>query len=132
MNENHLDKLKPKIKVLIVEDDFVNALVLTKYLEKDFVLKHVTNGYDAIKTMQQEKFDVILMDINLGDETLDGIEATKRIREFVPKEQTSIFAVTAYTGEDFRRKVQHNGFDAYYAKPINKEIIITAIQNSLH
>lgn len=120
-----------KIKVLIVEDDFVNALVLTKYLEKYFLLKHVNNGYDAIKAAQEEKYDVILMDINLGDETLDGIETTKHIRKFLSREQTKIFAVTAYSDEHFKQSMYPNGFDAYYSKPVNKDLMLAAIQNSL-
>ena len=117
-----------QVRVLIVEDDFINALILKKYLEKQFFVKQVTNGHDAIKLTEQEIFDIILMDINLGDDTLDGIETTRRIRKTIPSEKTKIVAVTAYTGEDLRQTLRIAGFNDYQTKPIDKEGILTIIR----
>jgi two-component system cell cycle response regulator DivK len=68
------------------------------------------------------------MDINLGDEQLDGIDVMKKIRNELNINSCKIYAVTSYALFDDRERFLKEGFDAYFSKPINKELIIKTIQ----
>lgn len=124
------DSAGPTFRILLVEDDFINAFVLQKYLQKLFQVVHARSGQEALGLYQAEPFDVVLMDINLGDEELDGTETMKRIRQLPLPQPRAIFAVTAYVGEEYRQMLLAEGFDDYFAKPIEKEKILAAVQSA--
>lgn len=118
-------------KVLIVEDDFINALVLQKYLKNIYQVSLARTGWEALQQARQEAFDLILMDINLGDESLDGTETMRRVRQLPRHGQVPIFAVTAYVGEDYQRELLKAGFDAFYTKPLDRGQLLAAIAGFL-
>lgn len=116
-----------EIKVLIVEDDPINMLIARKLLEKHFKISTAVNGIDALNFIKNQAFDVVLMDINLGDDTLDGVEVMHRIKSNFPESNLKIYAVTSYAMPEDREKFLNEGFDAYFPKPINKDEIIERI-----
>ena len=71
---------------------------------------------------------VIIMDINLGEDTLDGIEAMKIIRQMDGREGIQIFAITSYAMPEDKDKFLSLGFDRYFAKPYDKNLLIKEIQ----
>jgi two-component system cell cycle response regulator DivK len=117
-----------RLNILIVEDDPINILVAEKLLEKNFNIHTAKSALDAIDSVTKKYFDVILMDINLGDEQLDGIDVMKKIRNELNINSCKIYAVTSYALFDDRERFLKEGFDAYFSKPINKELIIKTIQ----
>lgn len=119
-------------KVLIVEDDPINMLIATKLLGKHFAIETAKNGNEALKVVGDMEFDVILMDINLGDDNLDGVEVMKRIKTDLKKEQVKIYAVTSYAMPEDRERFLNEGFDKYFPKPINKNEIIESIQAEIN
>lgn len=116
-----------RLNILIVEDDPINILVAEKLLEKNFNIHTAKSALDAIDSVTKKYFDVILMDINLGDEQLDGIDVMKKIRNELNINSCKIYAVTSYALFDDRERFLKEGFDAYFSKPINKELIIKTI-----
>jgi two-component system cell cycle response regulator DivK len=116
-----------RLNILIVEDDPINILVAEKLLEKNFNIHTAKSALDAIDSVTKKYFDVILMDINLGDEQLDGIDVMKKIRNELNINSCKIYAVTSYALFDDREHFLKEGFDAYFSKPINKELIIKTI-----
>jgi CheY-like chemotaxis protein len=82
------------MKVLIVEDDWVNVQVLTTMIK---LLQHevvsVWDGFQALKVLEEHKFDLIFMDVNMP--LLDGFETTRRIRKMPGFESIPIVALTA-------------------------------------
>lgn len=117
--------------VLIVEDNPINALVLGKIIE-DFC--HVIKAENDIQTftaVEKYPFSLILMDINLGGNSLDGEAIMKMLRKDAGKMGLPIFAVTSYALPEDRKRFLDSGFDGYFAKPIAREEIIPAIQNVL-
>jgi CheY-like chemotaxis protein len=110
-----------KAAILIVEDNHLDILVIKVLLEKYFNLYIVTNGIDALYAAEEYDFDIILLDINLGDPSMDGIEVMKRLRKNKKTEALKIFAVTAYAdNEDY---LIEQGFNDVLTKPVIKDEI---------
>lgn len=108
-------------RVLIVEDDTTSAFLMSVLAGKFFDVQIVNNGYDAIKALEKERFDIIFMDINLGDERMDGIRTMHTIRHSGKHKRTKIYALTAYS--DAREWHIKQGFDDLILKPLTEEKI---------
>jgi len=109
-----------KKKILIVDDNQNNLLTLDILLE-DFENTEIftaTNGKEAIEICQQNQIHIIFMDIMMP--IMDGIEATKRIRNFDKK--ALIVAVTALDDEDSKNIMIKYGAEDYIIKPIDSII----------
>lgn len=118
----------PVKKVLIVENDPINMLIARKFLENRFEVDTSFSGEKALDMISEKSYDVVVMDINLGEDTLDGIEAMKRIRQMPDREKTAVFAITAYAMPEDKDRFLNLGFDEYFAKPYDKNILIKAIE----
>jgi CheY-like chemotaxis protein len=107
--------------VLIVDDKKVNVMV-AKIIMMNLgcKVKSAANGQDAIDLIKKEKFDVVFMDIQMPE--MDGVEATKIIKETVPNPPT-IIALTANALSGDREKYISEGMDDYLSKPITKEAV---------
>jgi two-component system, cell cycle response regulator DivK len=114
-------------KVLYVEDDSINAFVILKLLASDFHVAHVPDGETCLTLLQEEKFDCILMDINLGKGKMDGIEAMKKIRELTSYKKIPVFALTSYAMPEDEERFLNDGFDFYLSKPIERRVLIQHI-----
>lgn len=119
------------IRVLIVEDDPINLLVAKKLLEKHFEITSATNGYQALEIIESSDFDLILMDINLGDDAIDGTEVMQKIKGNPNKKYIKIYAVTSYALPEDRERFLSFGFDYFFPKPINKDLIIEKIKEDI-
>jgi CheY-like chemotaxis protein len=107
-------------RILIVEDDEVNRYFISKLLSKNqWETVTAENGAEALSILKRERFDLILMDIQMP--VLDGFSATKSIREDEEGRgrHTKIIAMTAYALKDDRDKCLENGMDDYISKPID-------------
>jgi two-component system, sensor histidine kinase and response regulator len=105
---------------LLAEDNRVNQTVATRILEKmghSVVLAN--NGKEAISTLATQKFDLVLMDLQMPE--MDGLSATRSIRE--QEKQTHshvpIIAMTARALKGDRERCLEGGMDGYVSKPIN-------------
>ncbi len=105
-------------KVLIVEDNAQNMKVMTMTLRASgYTLVQAQDGEEALEKVRSEKPDLIIMDMRLPK--IDGVEATKRIREMPEFKSVPIIAVTAYAMKGDKEKFLDAGCDAYLSKPIN-------------
>ncbi|WKN45487.1 response regulator [Tunicatimonas pelagia] len=116
-------------KILYVEDDRINAFVLTKLLEDQFEIVVVVDGEKCLNQIQKQQYDLILMDINLGQGKMDGVQTMQKLKEMPAYQSTPVFAVTSYANPGDREKFLHQGFDAYFSKPVDKARIVEAITN---
>jgi CheY-like chemotaxis protein len=107
-------------RVLIVEDDLIISLTTEKMVEKlgCQVVGCVTTGEDAIKAAEENKPDIILMDIRLNG-SMDGIEATKEI--LANLDSTRVIYVTGNTDNAYKERAEKTGYDAYLIKPLRME-----------
>ena len=90
-------------KILIAEDDVISRYLLNIYLRNfDFSVEEVGNGLDAISILKKEKFDIILMDMQMP--YIDGIEATKIIRNELNINTITDFLVIAFSSNNVGNK----------------------------
>ncbi|MCS7466919.1 protein kinase [Stieleria sp. ICT_E10.1] len=123
--------LKP-LRVLVVDDVEPNRLTLQHLLEdRGHSVVTVASGGDALRAIEQERFDVILMDIQLPG--MDGFEATRRIRESLANTQhrTPIVALTAHAMKDSREWCLTKGMDGYASKPVVWSALCQELQRVL-
>ncbi|MEB3347311.1 ATP-binding protein [Aquimarina gracilis] len=115
-------------KILLAEDNKINQLVTKKLLNKigcDCVIAE--NGSEAIDMAKKEKFDLILMDINMP--ILDGMQATLEIRKF--DTEIPIIALTASELSEVEEDCRNAGMNDLINKPLNKVDLRKAIRLNL-
>jgi PAS domain S-box-containing protein len=121
------------LKILLAEDNEVNQIVLKKMIEKlGYKATVVQNGKEAIEAVERHPYDIIFMDIQMP--LIDGLVATKLIREILPAEHmknTFIVAVTAHAIKGDREKYLAAGMDEYISKPIGMSAISDVIERFL-
>lgn len=120
-----------KSKILIVEDNEINALVLKRLIDSIADPIHAINDTQAFQAVEEHNFSLILMDINLGGQSLDGEEIMKKLKEDPRFSNTPIFAVTSYAMPGDEQRFLNAGFDAYFSKPINRDKLLTGVKKVL-
>ncbi len=119
-------------KILIVEDDNLFVLVLKKLLVKKegFKNKNVflaKDGVEAIKMAKEEKFDLILMDVQM--EKMDGLEATAIIRGINKHyQEVPILIITGFAMNGDKEKCLESGATDYLSKPVDNKFLIETIK----
>ena len=118
-----------KAKILIVEDETITALGIKKDLEKsdEISVSIVNNAVDAVISAQQDKPDIIIMDIMLKGQ-LNGIEAAGII---AGKYNIPIIYLTAYHDEETFQKANLTNPVKIINKPYNKSELIGTINEAL-
>ncbi|MDI6735731.1 MAG: response regulator [bacterium] len=107
-----------KEKILIVDDEPLNMELAKDLLEvAGYIIFEATDADEAIAQARQEKFDLVLMDVQLPG--MDGLSATKIIKEDSMNKDTPIVALTAYAMAGDKEKIEAAGCDGYLTKPIN-------------
>jgi CheY-like chemotaxis protein len=105
--------------VLVAEDNLVNQRVIKGMLERQgFSSRIVANGLEAINAVQEQSFDLILMDVQMPQ--MDGLEATIQIRRLESQlnRRHNIVAMTAHAMSGDRERCLEAGMDDYLSKPI--------------
>lgn len=115
--------------ILVVEDNEMNRALCVNTLQIfDFKILEAENGKVALKILQKNPVDLILMDLQLPK--LSGSETTRIIREEL-KMDTPIIAVTANALQSEKTKCLVNGFNDYITKPFEEEELIQSIYNQM-
>lgn len=113
-------------KALHVEDNAEIRSIVNYFLRKSCDVNFAEDGESALELVQKSQFDVIIMDINLGD-GIDGIETARRIRELKGYENTPIIAITANLSSGVRENCLNVGMDAFLPKPFRREDLVNTI-----
>ncbi|NOQ15538.1 MAG: SpoIIE family protein phosphatase [Methyloprofundus sp.] len=110
------------MKILIVDDQKVNRLLLKKILEKTgSELLFAENGLEAVSVFQQDKPDLILMDMMMP--IMDGAEAVQKIRAIKVEKNVQIIVISALSDEASVVKGLNAGANDYIGKPFNAIIL---------
>jgi len=117
------------ISILIVEDNELDALIVKTLLQPHFNIETVKNRDDALAIIEDIKFDFILMDLNLGNDSVDGVNLMRQIRNTPKHKFIKIFAVTAYAEDE--ALIVKEGFDEIFIKPVIKEEIFDYINKCI-
>jgi CheY-like chemotaxis protein len=127
--------MRKDIHVLVVEDTFIAQQVIKMQLEQQGCKVDIaTNGCSALEMATKTKYDLILMDIGLG-EGVDGFETTTQIKKKSPlNKKTPIIALTAHNEFNYKEKSFACGMVDYFNKPFTRheaEILVEDIRRNL-
>ncbi len=120
----------PPRKILIVDDNWENSLVLVNFLKPlGFELTNLNNGQDSIDVVGDWQPDLVLMDLVMAG--IDGFEATRRIKKLPGLEKLPIVAVSA-SAFDFHKEASFEaGCDDFISKPVHLEELLACLQKHL-
>lgn len=117
------------LRVLVVEDNPVNSLLLKKIFQKwSNIPDFARDGYEALVKVSANNYDLILMDIHMP--LLDGYETTMKIRELSDKEKSTvpIIALTASVSNNLSDKIREAGMNDYLSKPYNPKELYSKLR----
>jgi CheY-like chemotaxis protein len=106
------------LRILLAEDNISNQKTMLMMLSKlGYLVDIVANGQEALQALERQPYDIIFMDIKMPE--MNGLEATRHIREKWPENGPKIVALTAYALPGDEKRCLEAGMDAYLSKPIN-------------
>jgi PAS domain S-box-containing protein len=118
--ENVADDDLSHLRILLVEDNEANTIVATKFLNQWGIQPdYATNGEMAVEMVQQQQYDLLLMDLQMP--VMDGYTATRYIRTLEEEyfQHLPIIALTASAMSDVKQKLLEIGMNDYVTKPFN-------------
>jgi CheY-like chemotaxis protein len=119
-----------KPTILLVEDFDDTRLVMKLWLmKKGYHVVEAENGEEAVQLAEQQHPDLIIMDIRMPG--LNGLDATRRIREYQSLQRTPIVAVSAYGAADYRAKAINAGCNEYVSTPFEPDALGELIKKLL-
>lgn len=131
-NSNHTASL-PSFKglhLLLVEDNAINQEVALAILQAvDIDVDVADNGQKAIEHVHNNHYDIVLMDIQMP--VMDGITATRLLRENLQFQDLPIIAMTAHAMTSDKEKALDAGMNDYVTKPIDPEILYNTLRRWL-
>ncbi len=120
----------PPLKILLADDTAVNVALATKLMKKrGHDITAVENGLEAYEAFQKDSFDVILMDIHMP--VMDGLESTKKIREYESSNATRptpIIAMTANNEQKDHENYLKRGMNGIITKPLEIKKVVAQIR----
>ncbi len=117
-----------KKTILVVDDTDWNRDLLVQLLEEEYTVFQAVDGEEGVKMTQDEKPDLILMD--LGMPVMDGWEATAAIKANDALKQIPIIAVTSHAMVGDEIDARKAGCDDYLPKPIDEDVLMQKIKKS--
>ena len=121
---------RPPLEILVAEDNPVNQILAVRLMEKyGHRVTVANNGREALTAVDNNRFDVVLMDLGMPE--MDGFEATAAIRrkEAVQGGHLAIIAMTAHAMKGYEDRCLQAGMDAYLSKPINAAKLLDMIES---
>ncbi|MBS9803375.1 two-component system response regulator CasR [Bacillus cereus] len=115
-----------KIKLLLVEDHHIvrRGLVFFLKTREEFeIIGEAENGEEALRFVQKEKPDVVLMDVSMPK--MDGIEATKRLKQY--DETIKVLILSSFSEQDYVIPALEAGADGYQLKEVQPEQLVASI-----
>lgn len=119
-----------KVKVLLVEDNYMNKVLVREILSLNgYEIIEAKSGTEALKMLTMVRPDIILMDIHLPE--MDGFTATRIIKSDARNKFIPVLALTASAMKGEEEKILSHGFDGYIAKPIEVKKMLALISSNL-
>ena len=127
-----LGESQVRLRILLVEDNSIDLRVAQQLLKKlgYTSVEPAANGAEAVRLVERQEFDVILMDVQMPE--MNGYEATQRIRaqEVASGRHTPIIALTAHAMKGDRESCLSAGMDDYLSKPIQQRELAAILERS--
>jgi CheY-like chemotaxis protein len=128
ITRHSLNESRPKLRVLLAEDNAINQKLATRLLQKQGHTVTVANdGREAVEAVENGEFDVVLMDVQMPN--MSGYEAAAaiRVRERASGKHVPIVAMTAHAMKGDEQRCLEAGMDGYVSKPIQPDHMMEAI-----
>ncbi|MDK2955300.1 MAG: two-component system, sensor histidine kinase and response regulator [Desulfovibrionales bacterium] len=123
----------PTLRILLAEDTLINQVFIEDLLTREgHGVTVADNGVRALEALEKERFDVVLMDVQMPE--MDGLEATRRIRESGVGPNPAdlpIVALTAYAMESDRKRILEAGVDEYLSKPVQVDELMRVMAKAV-
>ncbi len=125
------------LRVLLTDDNVINQKVASRLLQQLGYRADIANsGLEAIRALERKPYDLVFMDVQMPE--MDGLEATRRIRELqgMPDAPAhfhgpiTIVAMTANAMHGDREKCINSGMDDYISKPVRPEVLQNVIEQA--
>jgi len=118
-------------KVLSVEDEPEIAELVRRWLEEDdYVVIQARDGASALALAVSERPDLILLDINLGEFSVDGWEVNRRLKEDPATQSIPVIALTAHAQRvEHRDRALREGFVEHVSKPFDYDLLMAKIKS---
>lgn len=118
------------IKILVVDDNEINASIVCKHLEKLGFSPHFCySGFETLKKFEVESFDLVFLDCHMPG--MDGFEVTKALIQKLGSSRPYICALTASTMKEDQSRCFDCGMDSYLSKPVKRAMLEKEIQSAL-
>lgn len=118
--------------LLYVEDDKINALVVSKFLHQHHTVTVANTEQEAMELVKVHDFDLVILDISLGNQDDDGVQLLHKIRAMDHYKDKKIVALTAHALREDREKYLSLGFDDYMSKPIERTFLLQKIDDLIN
>lgn len=121
-----------QLNILLAEDNMMNIFFMKQLFKKWNITADIAeNGEEVIHLLKKKDYDLILMDMHMP--VLDGIEATKRIRQLpdATKANTHIIALTASVSDSIKKRIKDHGMNGYLPKPFPMEDLLQRLVERL-
>lgn len=116
-----------KGKVLVIDDeDIVRTSCSRALTPEGYEVKMARNGFDGLKMIEEEEFDLVLTDLKMPD--MDGIEVLGKIKEEWPG--IEVIIITGYQTVDTAVKAIKLGAFDYIEKPFTPDALVSAVRNA--
>lgn len=119
-----------KKKILVVDDESSARFLLDLMLRDKFAVETSADSRSALEKADREAFDLVLMDINLGNSE-SGVTTMQRLRKLKGYKNIPVIAVTAFAMAKDRKELLSEGFDEYLSKPFERDELIKLIEKTL-
>jgi CheY-like chemotaxis protein len=117
------------LRILLAEDNVVNQKLAVRLLSQmGYRTDLAANGLEVLESLERQPYDLILMDVQMPE--MDGLEATRQVRQRWPGGSPHIIAMTANAMEGDRQACLDAGMNDYLAKPIRVEELVAALGNA--
>ena len=114
-----------RLKVLVVDDNKVNRMVLAAFLKHHAIpCSEAASGAEALELIRQQAFDVVLLDIQMPD--ISGLDVAQALHE-EQKEAPILVAVTAHAFPEQRQEILAAGFSDLLIKPVSEDELLRVL-----
>ena len=119
-----------KNKILVVEDNTETQLIIKINLRDDYDVEITDNSDDAISLIKKNNFDLILLDINLGNG--NGRDVLNMMKEEVEYSKLPVIIITAYDMKEEEKDQLMNLSCDFLEKPLDKKVLLNSISSCLN
>jgi CheY-like chemotaxis protein len=116
--------------ILYIEDDSISREIVGMFLKGKFLVETASESSEALKKINRNNYEVILLDISLS-KGLNGLELAREIKKLKNYKDVPIIAVTAYAFREDEDRILKSGFTHYISKPFTKNSLLNKVNQAL-